>query len=134
MENKLRVVVADEQSDVRYALRVLLQLARELNAEVVGETAEAELLVAQLETLNPDLLLLDWKLPGLRSVAHLRSLYPQARLIVLSVREEVRQSALDAGADAFVCKGDPVESLVTAIRQVRSIQRGPLSTQNPTHP
>lgn len=124
MSNKLRVVVADDQADVRYALRTLLQLARELEAEVVGEVANTSNLLAQVEVLQPDVLLLDWKLPGTRVVEYLRSLYPPMRIIVLSVRAEARQSALDAGADAFVYKGDPVEKLVEAIQNVRSLQRG----------
>lgn len=125
MEQKLRVLVADDQIGVRYALRTLLQLVRELEVEVVGEVADASSLLTQIEALNPDLLLLDWKLPGLSAVAYLRSLYPHTRIIVLSVRAEARQAALDAGADAFVCKGDPVENLIEAIQRVRKIRRGP---------
>ncbi|NWG17064.1 MAG: response regulator transcription factor [Chloroflexi bacterium] len=119
MSSNLRVLVADDQADVRYALRTLLQLAGELQVEVVGEVADAGSLLNAIESLRPDVLLLDWKLPGLRAVAYLRMCYPNLRIIVLSVRAEARQAALDAGADAFVFKGDPVERLVEAIQQVR---------------
>jgi DNA-binding NarL/FixJ family response regulator len=128
MSNKLRVVVADDQADVRYALRTLLQLAKELEAEVVGEVTNTAHLLAQVEVLKPDVLLLDWKLPGARVIENLRSLYPSMRIIVLSVRAEARQSALAAGADAFVYKGDPVEKLVEAIESIRTLQRGTSST------
>lgn len=119
----MRVVVADAQADVRYALRVLLQLARELDAEVVGESAEADTLARQVMTLRPDLLLLDWNTPGLDSanpLTQLRALDPQLKIIILSVRPESQPLALKAGADAFVCKGDPVDRLVAAIQDVRS--------------
>lgn len=118
MTYQLRVVVADEQADVRYALRTLLQLARELEAQVVGEAVDAASLLAQLEAQQPDMLLLDWQLPGLR-LAGLRALYPSLPIIVLSVRSEARQAALTAGALAFVYKGDPVERLIEAIHTAR---------------
>jgi two-component system response regulator NreC len=119
MGNKLRVLVADEQADVRYALRTLMQLARELEVEVVGEVADADNLLAQIVVLQPELLLLDWKLPGLRTLTYLRSQYPDMSIIVLSVHAETRQAALESGADAFVFKGDPVECLIEAICAVR---------------
>lgn len=125
MSNNLRILVADDQSDVRYALRTLLQLVKELHVEVVGEAADADTLLDEVASLEPDMLLVDWKLPGLRAIAYLRTLYPQLRIIVLSVRAEARQAALDAGADAFVFKGDPVERLVEAIQQVRDLHRPP---------
>lgn len=123
MSNNLRILVADDQSDVRYALRTLLQLVKELHVEVVGEAADADTLLDEVASLEPDMLLVDWKLPGLRAIAYLRALYPQLRIIVLSVRAEARQAALDAGADAFVFKGDPVERLVEAIQHVRDLHR-----------
>ncbi|MBC6935294.1 MAG: DNA-binding response regulator [Chloroflexi bacterium] len=123
MSKNLRILVADDQSDVRYALRTLLQLVKELHVEVVGEAADADTLLNEVASLEPDMLLVDWKLPGLRAIAYLRALYPRLRIIVLSVRAEARQAALDAGADAFVFKGDPVERLVEAIQHVRDLHR-----------
>ncbi|GIL11822.1 MAG: hypothetical protein BroJett038_05420 [Chloroflexota bacterium] len=125
MSKNLRILVADDQSDVRYALRTLLQLVKELHVEVVGEAADADTLLNEVASLEPDVLLVDWKLPGLRAIAYLRALYPRLRIIVLSVRAEARQAALDAGADAFVFKGDPVERLVEAIQHVRDLHRPP---------
>lgn len=124
MTDRLRVLIADDQADVRYALRTLLQLAPGLDVDVVGEAADAANLFAEIEARQPDVLLLDWKLPGLRGIAYLRSLYPLTRIIVLSVRAEARQAVLDAGADAFMYKGDPVEKLVAAIQHVRGLPRG----------
>ncbi len=125
MTYQLRVLVADEQAGVRYALRTLLQLAQELQAQVIGEAADAAALKEQLDTRQPDMLLLDGQLPGLDSIAWLRSAYPALRIIVLSVRGETRQTALDAGADAFVYKGDPVERLIEAIHTARDFPPTP---------
>ncbi len=117
----MRVLVADSQSDVRYALRVLLQLVRELNAEVVAEVTDAFSLYRALETANADLLLLDWSLPALPPedrLSEVRQHQPDLRIIVLGGRPEFKQAALDAGADAFVSKIDSVDPLITAIRSM----------------
>jgi DNA-binding NarL/FixJ family response regulator len=98
-------------------MRLLLEKGLEL--DVVGEAADGKELVAQLESLQPDILLLDWDLPG-RSTTNLfdgfRELDRQPRVIVLGVKPESRQSALAAGADAFVSKGEPPKRLLAALR------------------
>lgn len=115
----MRVLIADPQSDVRYALRVLLQLVRELHAEVVAEADSASNLYAALDTEAVDLLLIDWSLPGLPSNNRLNALLssqPEMKIIVLSGRPEYKASALADGAHAFVSKIDSVDPLITAIR------------------
>jgi DNA-binding NarL/FixJ family response regulator len=111
----MRVLVADHQLKVRFALRTLL--SRRLGLQVVGEAGTAEQLLAQVEMACPDLVLLHWRLceraPGL--LPALRQACPELRVIVLSVRLEARSEALAAGADAFVCKMDPPDKLLAAI-------------------
>lgn len=119
MADQLRVLVADEQSGIRYALRTLLQIASELDAQVVGEAADMPALLALLATQQPDVLLLDWHLPGFQSLDCLRALCPDLPVVVLSIRSEAREAALLAGARAFVYKGDPVERLIEAIQSAR---------------
>ena len=60
---KARILIADDQPKVRFAMRVLLD--RQSGLQVVGEAAHADSLLAQVETACPDLVLLDWELPGL---------------------------------------------------------------------
>jgi DNA-binding NarL/FixJ family response regulator len=60
----MRVFLADKQAKVRSALRLLLE--QEPGLSVVGEAAEAEDLLAQVQRTRPDLVLLDWELPGFR--------------------------------------------------------------------
>jgi DNA-binding NarL/FixJ family response regulator len=120
---KLRVIIADDRADGRYALRVLLQLARELQTDVVGEAVEAHDLAHQLEALQPDVLLLDWNLPGLsddRVLQRFRRLSPATQILVLSNHPELRPQVLAAGADAFISRLDSVELLIAAIRHTRS--------------
>lgn len=112
----MRILVADEEPKVRFALRVLL--ARRAGCEVVGETENAEELLIQAEAIHPDLILLGWELPGLKaadSLAALRVICPKIIVIALSGWPEARRAALTAGADVFVSKVDPPERLLKAI-------------------
>lgn len=112
----MRILLADGESNVRYGLRVLLEERSEF--EVVGEAADAEDLLAQIEASCPDLVLLSWELPGLAGadlLPALRSVCDDLYVIVLSGRPEARQAVLDAGADAFISKVEPPERLLAAI-------------------
>ena len=119
----MRVLLADDQTKVRSALRLLLE--QEPGLSVVGEAAEAEDLLVQVEVTQPDLVLLDWELPGLRTddrLSVLRALCPQLKVIALSGQPEARRAALSAGADAFVSKGEPPERLLAALEDCRPRQ------------
>lgn len=111
----MRVLVADCQSRVRFALRTLLQHQNGL--EVVGEAATAAELLEQVKLTRPDLVLLHWRLqettPDL--MRRLQSLCPGLRVIVLSARCETRHEALNAGAEAFIWKTEQPERLLAAI-------------------
>lgn len=69
----MRILVADEQPKVRFALRVLL--AQQEGCSVIAETGNAEEMLAQAEVTQPDLILLGWELPGLSAAASLGALY-----------------------------------------------------------
>jgi DNA-binding NarL/FixJ family response regulator len=110
------ILIADDQPQVRRALRLLLE--QELGATVVGEAAAAKTLLAQVATGCPDLVLMDWGLPGIAApnlLEALREDCPALAVIVLSGQPEAEQDALRAGADAFVSKADPPERLLAAI-------------------
>jgi len=123
----MRIMVADRQSKVRFALRTLLR--RQKGLEVVGEADTVEELLARVEATCPDLVLLHWRLSGGGPdlVPALRKIRPGLRVIVLSARPEACGEAMLAGADAFVSKMDNPEKLLAAIERIRSIdgQRQP---------
>ena len=112
----MRILLADPQPKVRFALRVLLE--RHPDFQVVGEAACAEELLALATESCPDLMLLDWSVAGAMAeglMVALRNECPGAGVIVLSGRPEARKAALAAGADTFVSKGNPPEHLLAAI-------------------
>jgi DNA-binding NarL/FixJ family response regulator len=111
-------LLADDQAQVRFALRVLLE--REPGLEVTGEAVDAEDLLAQVRLVCPDAVLLDWELPGLATAGGLSALHksrPGLTVIALSGKPEACRAALQAGANAFVSKTDPPERLLAVIEQ-----------------
>ena len=115
----MNVVLADHQARERKALARLLKQDPELN--LVADTDEINSLLAQIRAMHPDLVLLDWELPGPKATDFLQALqclgYP-LKVVAFSSRAEVRQAVLAAGADAFVSKDEPVEELLRTVRAV----------------
>jgi DNA-binding NarL/FixJ family response regulator len=117
----MRILLADAQPNVRYALHVLLANRPKLN--LAGDATDAYELISRLKADDPDMLILDWMLPGLDeagSIAALRDIRPDLIIIALSGRPELGRAAINAGADAFVSKIDPPERLLTAIDRFQS--------------
>lgn len=113
----MRVLLADDQQQVRSALRVLLEL--EPNVQIVGEAADSTGLLLAVARKESDLVLLDWELPGLppdQLVRFLRYEHPSLSVVGMSSRPDARTDALGAGVDDFVCKGDAPENLLAALR------------------
>ena len=114
----MRIILADNRDKVRFALRALLEQQSAL--EVLGEAVDAEDLIARVENGCPDVVLLDWELPGMATLdllSTLRSTCPELLIIALSGRVSGRREALAAGVDAFVSKGEPPERLLSAINR-----------------
>ena len=112
----MRIMLADDQVQVRSALKLLLE--QEAGLAVVAEVAEAEDLQPAVEASSPDLLLLDWELPGRQAgdvVRTLREQYPDLVIVPMSGRPEASSGSLAAGAHAFVSKGDPPERLLSTV-------------------
>lgn len=113
----MRIVLADDQVSVRSALRLLLE--EEPGLSVVAETADAIGLLLAVAEKAPDLVLLDWELPGLPAAQLLRLLRyerPQLKIIALSVRPESNQAALEADIHDFVSKNEPAQRLLSSVR------------------
>lgn len=113
----MRVLLADDEPQVRSALRLLLE--HETGHAVVAEAGAADEVLGETAQSDPDLVLLDWELPGLNPVdllGTLRRVYPHLLVVVLSGRPEANSAALVAGADAFVSKGDPPERLLGTLQ------------------
>ena len=119
----MRILLADDQAKVRFALRVLLE--KQPDYEVCAEAVDTEGLMALIEADCPSVLLLAWELPGQKMEELLPALHeacPNLRVVALSGRPELRATALASGADTFVCKCDPPEGLLEIIARYRDGQ------------
>ncbi|MBP7372312.1 MAG: response regulator transcription factor [Opitutaceae bacterium] len=115
---RIRVLLVDDQGLFREALATLLGLHSQL--EIVGEAGDGEAGVALAQTLRPDVVLMDLRMPGMSGVEatrRLRSLVPEARVLVLTTFEDDDEvlAAIEAGAAGYMLKASPAEKLVEAI-------------------
>lgn len=117
----MRVVLADDHRVVRDGLRWML--AGEPGLEVVGEAAHGGELLELLEELPVDLVLLDLRMPevgGLEALEELRTRFPGARVVVLSMHDEpgyVRR-AIELGASGYLLKSVDRQELLRALQAV----------------
>jgi len=114
-------VVADDHPIFRYGVCKLLALEQDL--EVVGQAEDGTDVLRQLEQLDPDILLLDLRMPGLDGLATLQRLQStrnKARIIVLTASDDKNEfvEAMKLGTSGIVLKQMAGELLITSIRKV----------------
>jgi DNA-binding NarL/FixJ family response regulator len=110
------VLIADDAPVSRRALRAVLGLRPRF--VVIGEAADGEQAIAAVARLQPAIVIMDARMPridGIAATARIKSRWPAIRVIVHSQADDVSESALTAGADAFIAKGSPVQDLLTAL-------------------
>jgi DNA-binding NarL/FixJ family response regulator len=117
----IRVLVVEDHNVVRQGLVALLKVVEGL--EVVGEAADGAEALAQFRKHQPDVTLIDLRLPqmsGVDVIHRARAESPQARFIVLTTYDgdEDIYRALKAGAKAYLLKGMTGEDLISTIRTV----------------
>ena len=112
----IRVVVADDQGLVRAGLCSIL--ATQPDIEVVGEAADGAEAVRRVRELEPDVVLMDIRMPGTDGIEATAQLAGgTARILVLTTfdLDEYVYAAMKAGASGFLLKDAPPESLVAAV-------------------
>ena len=125
MKQKLKVLLADDHKLLRAGLKLLLQ--RNPDFAVVGEAADGEQTLQLFQQLEPDLLLLDLSMPkmdGLDCLREIKSRWPGAKVIVLTMHEDENyiKQAMQAGAAAYVHKSAADTDLFKAIDAVQAGQ------------
>ena len=125
MKQKLNVLLADDHKLLRAGLKLLLQ--RNPDFAVVGEAADGEQTIQLFQQLEPDLLLLDLSMPkmdGLDCLREIKSRWPEAKVIVLTMHEDENyiKQAMQAGAAAYVHKSAADTDLFKAIDAVQAGQ------------
>lgn len=117
----IRVLLVDDHAIVRQGLIALLETQPEI--EVIGEAADGVEAVAQALALNPDVILMDLKMPRKDGISATRDIIrkqPDARILVLSSFSDDAQivDAIGAGALGYLLKSARMTELVEGIRDV----------------
>lgn len=121
MSNIIRVVLADDHVFVRDGIKSLLE--NEANIEVVGEAIDGADALEVVAATNPDLLIVDIRMPnltGIEVVEKLRSENNNVKIIMLSMHEseEYVLKSIKAGADGYLLKGSSKEEFLKALHNV----------------
>jgi DNA-binding NarL/FixJ family response regulator len=115
----IRVVLTDDHAMVREALaRILEETAR---IRVVGQAANGPDVLRLAVDVEPDVVVLDYSMPGLDglgTLAMLRKLLPQVKVVMLTIHESIHYAvrALESGALGYVVKAAAAQELVDAIQ------------------
>jgi two-component system, NarL family, response regulator DesR len=122
----IRVLIAEDQSMVRGALRALLDLEDDI--EVVAEVGRGDEVVAAVREHVPDVALLDIEMPGRDGIDAARDLaaaVPACRAVILTTfgRPGFLRRAMEVGAAGFLVKDAPVAELAQGIRAVVAGER-----------
>jgi DNA-binding NarL/FixJ family response regulator len=114
------VLVADDMPDIRLLLKATFDL--DTRFDVVGEAASAHECLELARRLKPEVVVLDLGMPGgegLETVARLRTMLPDGRIVVLSGQHHTHVAAdvMASGADAYLQKGSAVNRLVALLQE-----------------
>ena len=115
----IKLILADDQDLIRRGLKALLKTDPEI--DVIGEAVNGESCLKLLENLNPDLILMDIRMPimdGVAATKAIQSQFPDVKVLILTTfadREYV-QKAIKMGAVGYLLKDTPFDELTQAIR------------------
>lgn len=119
MDKKIRILIVDDSHSFRKGMHALLSIQPEM--EVAGEAPDGHVAMELIESLQPNLVLLDAQMPGVTGIEvarQIKSRWPQTKIILMTMYSDYRSKAIEAGADAFLTKGIPPEHILELIRGI----------------
>ncbi len=116
MNEHMRILIVDDMARARQSLRALVGTHPAVTA--LQEAINGREAIALVESWEPDAVLMDvcmGELDGIEATRTIKSRWPNIKIIVLSMNGDYEVQALEAGADAFVNKGEPPARLLQAL-------------------
>jgi HlyD family secretion protein len=118
---KIRILIVDDQKTVREQLQFFLDSVPDF--QIVGMAEDGSTALKQLESWQPDILLIDLEMPGMGGIKAIQIItkrYPECKIIVFSSHEssEYINQSLRAGAKGYLRKGTTQEEAIETIRTV----------------
>lgn len=116
----MKVIICDDQATIRDGLEMLLTLEKDI--QVVGKAQDGWEAVAMAEKKQPDLVLMDLKMPGMNGIEatrQIRARYPAIKVLVLTTYDDDEWlfDAIHAGASGYLLKDTPRDGLVKAVKE-----------------
>ncbi|MTK11187.1 MAG: response regulator transcription factor [Clostridiaceae bacterium] len=117
----INVIVADDQELVREGIKMILSLYEEIN--ILGEAENGKQLIMLLEKLQPDVILMDVRMPimdGVEATKIIKEKYKNVKVIILTTfnEDEYIFKAIKNGADGYLLKDAGSEYIIKAIKSV----------------
>src|SRR5688500_14064731 len=120
-ETRIRILLVDDHAVVREGLRALLEQQDDI--EIVGEADNGRMALQRVPLLEPDVVMLDMKMPGdpeVYTIAAIKRASPQSQVLLFTSYAEYSQvrDALNAGATGYLLKDVLRNDLLRAVREV----------------
>ena len=117
----IKVLIVDDQKMIREGLKALVKTEEDI--EITGVAENGEHAIKQVESLQPDVVLMDMEMPGMNGMEATKVIcqrFPDVKVLVLSTfdTKEYVSRSLSAGAMGYLLKGTPAKELTDAIRSV----------------
>ncbi len=121
--DKIRVLLADDHAILRQGIRALLQTQSDI--DVVGEAEDGREVVAKVDQLRPDVVLMDIGMPlmdGIEATRQVKREHPEVKVLALTVHddEEYLFQLLKVGGSGHLLKKASLDEVITAIKTVHS--------------
>lgn len=121
MTEQIRILLVDDQELIRLGFRMVLEAEADL--VVIGEAGDGRTAIAQASGLQPDIVLMDIRMPGLDGIAATEAIvrdHPGTRVLVLTTfdLDEYAFGAIRAGASGFLLKDAQRHEMISAVRAV----------------
>lgn len=122
-DEKTRILIADDQELFALGLRVVIETSAP-SMEVVGVARNGRVALEMVESMHPDIVLMDVRMPemdGVEATRILRERYPDLRILILTTfdDDEYVQRSLRYGAVGYLLKDRPADEIVAAIRMLQ---------------